>query len=139
MRCMRGGASHSHLHVYLTSAELALFRNPHLIVIYRDPVAVAVRNALSEYFGELDTMVKTGDAMYGLAQFVQRADCPVLLLSYEKALSMPNTVIDRGCWSSAACGWTTPLERVCCCMCSRTGRNTWRPRPPTSKAGSMVC
>lgn len=83
------------LHVYLTSAELALFRNPHLIVIYRDPVAVAVRNALSEYYGELDSMVKTANAMYGLAQFIQRADCPVLLLSYEKALSLPNMVIDR--------------------------------------------
>ena len=91
----RWGFKIPNLHVYLTSAELALFRNPHLIVIYRDPVAVAVRNALSEYFGELDTMVKTANAMYGLAQFVQRADCPVLLLSYEKALSMPNTVIDR--------------------------------------------
>jgi hypothetical protein len=83
------------LHVYLTSSELALFRNPHLIVIYRDPVAVAVRNALSEYYGELDSMVKTANAMYGLAQFIQRADCPVLLLSYEKALSLPNMVIDR--------------------------------------------
>jgi hypothetical protein len=83
------------LHAYLTVAELSLFRNPHLIVIYRDPVAVGVRNALSEYYDALDSMVKTANAMYGLAQFAQRADCPVLLLSYEKALSMPDTVIDQ--------------------------------------------
>jgi len=91
----RWGFKIPNLHVYLTTAELALFRNPHLIVIYRDPVAVAVRNALSEHFGELETVVKTANAMYGLSQFVQRADCPVLLLSYEKALSLPNMVIDR--------------------------------------------
>ncbi len=83
------------LHAYLTVAELSLFRNPHLIVIYRDPVAVAVRNALSEYYDALDSMVKTANAMYGLSQFAQRADCPVLLLSYEKALSMPDAVIDQ--------------------------------------------
>jgi hypothetical protein len=83
------------LHVYLTCAELEWFRNPYLIVIYRDPVAVAVRNAISEYFSELDSMVKTANAMHGLAQFVQRVHCPVLLLSYEKALSLPNMVIDR--------------------------------------------
>jgi hypothetical protein len=83
------------LHAYLTVAELSLFRNPHLIVIYRDPVAVAVRNALSEYYDALESMVKTANAMYALSQFAQRADCPVLLLSYEKALSMPDTVVDQ--------------------------------------------
>jgi hypothetical protein len=40
-------------------------------------------------------MVKTANAMHALAQFVQRAACPVLLLSYEKALSLPNMMIDR--------------------------------------------
>ena len=91
----RWGFKIPNLHVYLTTAELAMFRNPRLIVIYRDPVAVAVRDALSEDYDELDAMVRTANAMYAMAQFAQRANCPTLLLSYEKALSLPNTVIQR--------------------------------------------
>lgn len=83
------------LHIYLTAAELALFRNPHLIVVCRDPVAIAMRDALPEYIDKLDGIVKTANAMYGVAQYVQRANCPALLLSYEKALSLPNVMIDR--------------------------------------------
>jgi len=83
------------LHVYLKHDELALFRNPRLVVIYRDPVAVAVRNALSEHYREVDALVKSANAMHSLAQFSRLADCPVLLMSYEKALSLPNTMIDR--------------------------------------------
>ncbi len=82
------------LHAYLRHDELALFRNPHLIVIYRDPVAVTVRNALSEYFEEIDTLARSAGAMHALAEFVRRADCPVLLLSYEKALLLPTTMIE---------------------------------------------
>jgi hypothetical protein len=82
------------LHTYLRHDELALFRNPHLIVIYRDPVAVAVRNALSEHYDEMAALTSAANAMHSVAQFVQRAGCPTLLLSYEKALTFPNMVID---------------------------------------------
>ena len=82
------------LHAYLRHDELALFRNPHLIVIYRDPVAVAVRNALSEYFEEIDTLARAASAMHALAEFIRRVNCPVMLLSYEKALSLPTTMIE---------------------------------------------
>lgn len=83
------------LHAYLKHTEIAMFRNPHLIIIYRDPVAVAVRNALSEHYDEVDTLVNSANAMHSLAQFIRRAECPVMLVSYEKALSLPNTVVDR--------------------------------------------
>lgn len=82
------------LHAFLKHNELAQFRNPHLLVIYRDPVAVTVRNALSEHFGELDGLAAATSAAYALARFVQRAPCPVLLLSYEKALAFPNLLVD---------------------------------------------
>jgi hypothetical protein len=81
------------LHAFLKHSDLALFRNPHLIVIFRDPVAVAVRNARSEHFGELDNMLDTASAMYGLARFAHRAECRKLMLSYEKVLSRPATAI----------------------------------------------
>ena len=83
------------LNAFLKLSDLALFRNPHLIVIYRDPVAVAVRNGLSEHFNVLDSMLNTTIATYGLAQFVHRANCPVLLLSYEKVLTRPALAIDQ--------------------------------------------
>jgi hypothetical protein len=83
------------LHAYLKHTELGMFRNPHLLVIYRDPVAVAVRNALSEHYSEVDALVNSANAMHSMAQFARRAECPVLLLSYEKALSLPNTMIER--------------------------------------------
>jgi hypothetical protein len=83
------------LNAHLKLSDLALFRNPHLIVIYRDAVAVAVRNGLSEHFNVLDSMLNTTIATYGLAQFVHRANCPILLLSYEKVLARPALAIDQ--------------------------------------------
>lgn len=82
------------LHAFMRFDELHLFRDPHLIIIYRDPVAVTVRNSLSEHFGELEGLAAATSAAYALARFVQRVPCPVLLLSYEKALAFPNLVID---------------------------------------------
>jgi hypothetical protein len=82
------------LNAYLKPDDLSLFRNPHLVIVCRDPVAVAVRNALSEHYSEMEAMFNATTAMQALSYFVQRTQCPVLLLSYEKALSFPNTVID---------------------------------------------
>lgn len=82
------------LHAFLQHKELGLFREPRLVVIYRDPVAVAVRNALSEHYGELQALAAATNAAHSLARFVERVPCPVLLLSYEKALAFPNLVID---------------------------------------------
>jgi hypothetical protein len=90
----RWGFKAPDLHAFLRYQDLSLFRNPHLIVIYRDPVAVAIRNALSEHVGELDALVSASNGMHSLAQFVKMANCPLLLLSYEKALTFPNIAID---------------------------------------------
>jgi len=83
------------LHAFLRAEEVGLFRNPRLIVVYRDPVAVAVRNALSEHYGEMQALVAATNAAFTLARFVERAGVPVLLLSYEKALSFPHLTIDH--------------------------------------------
>jgi len=82
------------LHAHLRHNELAMFRNPHLVIIYRDPVAIAVRNGLSEHFNEIEAVAKSANAMHSLAQFAHLADCPALMLSYEKALTFPNLMID---------------------------------------------
>ncbi len=83
------------LHQFLQHDELQRFRNPHLIVIYRDPVAVAVRSALSEQVdGTQAIIVETTSAMHSMAQFVRASRLPFLLLSYEKALVFPQVFID---------------------------------------------
>jgi hypothetical protein len=82
------------LHQFLQHDELARFRNPHLIVIYRDPVAVAVRNALVEQVDGTQALIETTAAMHSLVQFVRASRLPFLMLSYEKALVFPQVFID---------------------------------------------
>lgn len=82
------------LHVYMRHDELNLFRNPHLIVIYRDPVAVATRNALSEHTDRLPGLIAATGAMQAVARFADQTACPLLLLSYEKAVAFPPLLID---------------------------------------------
>jgi hypothetical protein len=82
------------LHHFLQHNEFERFRNPHLIVIHRDPVAVAVRNALSEQADGSQAFFETTAAMHSMAQFVRASRLPYLLLSYEKALLFPQVFID---------------------------------------------
>ena len=72
----------------------AMFRNPRFIVTFRDPVAVARRNGISEH-------VETALALRTAAEDIQRCidfalalTCPVLLVSYEKALLRPAALVD---------------------------------------------
>jgi hypothetical protein len=83
------------LHLYLQHDELRRFRNPHLIAIFRDPVAVAARNAISEQYDPAQAMIEATAAIYALSQFIRAAHVPFLLLSYEKALVLPRAFIDN--------------------------------------------
>lgn len=82
------------LHQFLQHDELTRFRNPHLIVIFRDPAAVAARNALSEQMDGTQAIIEATSAMHSLAQFVRASQLPFLFLSYEKALIFPRMFID---------------------------------------------
>ena len=82
------------LHQFLQHDELDRFRNPHLLVIYRDPVAVAARAAMSEQAAGAEAFIETTAAMHSIAQFVRASRLPFLLLSYEKALLFPQGFID---------------------------------------------
>ena len=105
----RWGFKIPNLHAYLRHDELNLFRNPYLIVICRDPVAVAMRNTLSEHKEELQGLIAAADAMAAMARFAEQANCPLLLLSYEKVLSFPPLLIDS---LVDFCGLTVgPAER----------------------------
>ena len=63
-------------------------------MIFRDPVAVAVRNALSEQRDGTEAIIEATAAMHSLAQFVRASRLPFLFLSYEKALVFPRAFID---------------------------------------------
>lgn len=82
------------LHAHMRYDSLALFRNPHLVVVYRDPVAVAVRNSLSEHTDQLDGLLAASGAMQAMTRFAQQTGCPLLLLSYEKIIGFPPLLID---------------------------------------------
>ena len=79
---------------YFKPAELARFRNPRLICVFRDPVAIAVRGAMAEQEPVIPYVRESARSMAGLATFAERATCPVLLLSYEKCLLFPDNLVD---------------------------------------------
>jgi hypothetical protein len=82
------------VHTLFHYRDLARFRNPHLIFIFRDPQAIAVRASLAEYFDPLVALHYAVSMSTALVDFARLTNCPLLLLSYEKALSFPDTFID---------------------------------------------
>ncbi len=82
------------LHESLDHADMALFNDPHVIVPFRDPVAISVRASLSEYREPMQALRDAADDLAALVAFVQRLRCPSLLLSYEKSLVFPGDFVD---------------------------------------------
>jgi len=82
------------IHGFLGYADLSRFRNPHLVLIFRDPLAIAVRNGISEFFDQSTALSDTVVALGSLVAFVDNTDCPSLLMSYEKALIFPEDFVD---------------------------------------------
>jgi hypothetical protein len=74
--------------------DLARFRDPHIIVPFRDPVSVAVRKSLSEYQQPMRALRTAMDDQVAMVAFVEQIQCPTLLLSYEKSLVFPRECID---------------------------------------------
>ncbi len=95
------------IHAYLHGTDLRRFRDPHLILIYRDPVAVSVRNAISEMFDQFATLAETAAAQLSVVEFVRATDCACLLISYEKALIFADHFVDT---LTGFCGLTPDAE-----------------------------
>jgi hypothetical protein len=81
------------LHGYLTPADLILFRKPHLIAVMRDTAAVAHRHATAECLDPVHAFFEVARTMTTLVQFLKSADCPTLVVSYEKALLHPDAAV----------------------------------------------
>jgi hypothetical protein len=107
----RWGFKFASLQNHLLPPQLSLFRNPHLIVVMRDPVSVATRAHLSD-----ESPTDAGRAFFNvchqafdMAHFVEKAECPTLLLSYEKCVAFPDKAIEA---IAGFCGITlTPSLR----------------------------
>lgn len=82
------------LGAYLQPHELTRFRNPYLFLVFRDPVAIAVRHATAEHVDALAAVRDVAEATPGLLSLVEGSTCPALLLSYEKAITFPDALVD---------------------------------------------
>lgn len=78
----------------LSHRDIALFSDPRVIVTFRDPVSVAVRNALSDYQEPMRALRTAAEDLAALVGFVERLDCPTLLVSYEKSLLFQADFVD---------------------------------------------
>ncbi|HEY5818610.1 MAG TPA: sulfotransferase [Mesorhizobium sp.] len=77
----------------LLSQVLKRFRNPRLVVTFRDPAAISQRNAISVH---TDFLVGLGDAAektVALIKFIGDVDVPTMSVSYEKAMSDPEAFV----------------------------------------------
>jgi hypothetical protein len=74
--------------------QMSLFDRPRLIVMFRDPVAMAVRTSLSEYQDPMRSLRDVATDQSAMLSFVSQLTCPNLLLSYEKALMFPGDFVD---------------------------------------------
>lgn len=79
---------------WLHAPDMALFNNPHVIVTFRDPLAISLRASLSEYQAPLHALRDAANDMAAIVEFLTLLPCPTLLLSYEKALVFPEDMVD---------------------------------------------
>jgi hypothetical protein len=78
----------------LDAGQLALFNDPSVIVTFRDPVSMSVRTSLSEYQQPIQALREAMSDLNAMMAFIADLRCPVLLLSYEKALTFPHDFVD---------------------------------------------
>jgi hypothetical protein len=71
-----------------------LFDRPRLIITFRDPVAIAMRTSLSEYQQPMQALHNATAQQAQLMDFLEKIECPSLLVSYEKALAFPQEIVD---------------------------------------------
>ncbi|WP_428390201.1 hypothetical protein [Lichenicoccus sp.] len=73
----------------------ALFREPRFIITYRDAVAVAKRNGISEYTDVVTSLRTAAADIQRCVEFTLALTCPALLISYEKALLRPAALVEE--------------------------------------------
>ncbi len=88
------GFKRPHLHVHGPST-VRHCRNPFVVLTVRDAVAIAERNAISEHRDPFESLTLASFDLQKMLEFSKALDCPVMLVSYEKAVSQPDCFVDR--------------------------------------------
>ena len=73
----------------------ALLRNPVYLYVFRDPVCIANRNAISMKAEIIPSMREALERSFEMLGFVEKIDAPGLLISTEKSLLHKNDFVDR--------------------------------------------
>jgi hypothetical protein len=107
----RWGFKFASIQNHILPPQLLQFRNPHLILVMRDPVAIASRSLFSdaERRSADEVIANVAQQSFDMMNLVQKAECPTLLMSYEKFVAFPEAAIDSIC---AFCGLAlAPAQR----------------------------
>lgn len=81
-------------HTHLRPEHLALFANAHLIVPFRDIASISVRKSISEYKDTMGALREAVGQLDAMVTFLDSANVPSLLLSYEKAVLFREDFVD---------------------------------------------
>jgi hypothetical protein len=80
-------------HVFETIYEKA--RNPHVIVVFRDPVAIATRESVSQAYNVEPCFQRALEQIANLGRFVSSTAYPCLGVSYERGLIRKAELVDE--------------------------------------------
>lgn len=87
---------------------LHLFRNPRFVVMFRDPVAISVRNHASLGGKFLTYFPPTIRQLVELSDFVIQQKYPIMAVSYEKAVAEPSAFLSG---LAEFCGVPVPKDK----------------------------
>lgn len=90
----RWGFKRPNLFETLAPEQLRRFRAPRLVLMVRDPVAIAQRNVIANLDDAAVALQEATERFSRLVGFALAAPCPVLLASYEKAVLFPEAFVD---------------------------------------------
>ena len=68
---------------------LQQLRAPRIVMVTRDPVAIAVRNNISILQDTIAAIEQAAKATLNIASIISTLSCPALIVSYEKAMAAP--------------------------------------------------
>jgi hypothetical protein len=107
----------------------SMFRNPRLVIPFRDPVAIARREELSMTFDFREHLIRATRWSADLAAFALGQSVPVMLVSYEKAIGAPKRFVsDLARFTGISPSW----------LQMRAARASIRPSPADYVANSQI-
>ena len=87
------GFKRPNLHRHVLVQQLSEFRAPILLLTFRDPVAIARRNIVSNKSYVAESLRHAAADLSAMTDYALRAKVPTLLVSYEKAIAAPRRLV----------------------------------------------